>query len=60
MDIYKDITLILVTYRSERLILKNLEVLKQFPVNPTSTLHIQLLASAFDSPMSREDSANAK
>ena len=32
MDIYKDITLILVTYRSERLILRNLEVLKQFPV----------------------------
>ena len=32
MDIYKDITLILVTYRSEKLILKNLEVLKQFPV----------------------------
>ena len=32
MDIYKDITLILVTYRSEKLILKNLEVLKKFPV----------------------------
>ena len=32
MDIYKDITLILVTYRSERLILRNLDVLKQFPV----------------------------
>ncbi len=32
MNIYKDITLILVTYRSERLILKNLEVLKKFPV----------------------------
>ena len=32
MDIYKDITLILVTYRSEKLILNNLEVLKKFPV----------------------------
>ena len=32
MDIYKDITLILVTYRSEKLILKNLEVLRKFPV----------------------------
>ena len=32
MDIYNDITLILVTYRSEKLILKNLEVLKKFPV----------------------------
>ena len=32
MDIYKDITLILVTYRSEKLILKNLEILKKFPV----------------------------
>ena len=32
MDIYKDITLILVTYRSEKLILKNLEVLRRFPV----------------------------
>tara|TARA_Y100000768_G_scaffold379700_1_gene355778 strand:- start:58 stop:960 length:903 start_codon:yes stop_codon:yes gene_type:complete len=31
-NIYKDITLILVTYRSESLILKNLEVLKKFPV----------------------------
>jgi len=30
MNIYKDITLILVTYRSEKLILKNLEVLKKF------------------------------
>ena len=30
MNIYKDITLILVTYRSEKLILKNLEVLKDF------------------------------
>ena len=29
---YKDITLILVTYRSEKLIIKNLEVLKKFPV----------------------------
>ena len=32
INIYKDITLILVTYRSENLILKNLEVLKKFPV----------------------------
>ena len=32
MDIYKDITLILVAYRSEELILSNLEVLKMFPV----------------------------
>ena len=32
INIYKDITLILVTYRSEKLILKNLEVLKKFPV----------------------------
>ena len=32
MDIFKDITLILVTYRSEKLIIKNLEVLKKFPV----------------------------
>ena len=31
-SIYKDITLIIVTYRSENLILKNLEVLKKFPV----------------------------
>ena len=32
MNIYKDITLILVTYRSENLILRNLDVLKKFPV----------------------------
>ena len=32
INIYKDITLILVTYRSEKLIIKNLEVLKKFPV----------------------------
>ena len=32
MNIYKDITLILVTYRSEKLILKNLDILKKFPV----------------------------
>ena len=32
INIYKDITLILVTYRSENLIVKNLEVLKKFPV----------------------------
>ena len=31
MDIYKDITLILVTYRSEKLIQRNLKVLKKFP-----------------------------
>ena len=31
-NIYNDITLILVTYRSETLILKNLKVLKKFPV----------------------------
>ena len=29
---YKDITLILVTYRSEKLIIKNMEMLKKFPV----------------------------
>jgi len=32
MNIYKDITLIVVTYRSENLILKNLDALKKFPV----------------------------
>ena len=32
MNIYKDITLILVAYRSENLILKNLDILKKFPV----------------------------
>lgn len=32
MNIYKDITLILVTYRSENLVLKNLNILKKFPV----------------------------
>ena len=32
MNIYKDITLILVTYRSENLIIKNLDILKKFPV----------------------------
>ncbi len=32
INIHKDITLILVTYRSENIILKNLEVLKKFPV----------------------------
>ena len=31
-NMYNDITLILVTYRSETLILKNLKVLKKFPV----------------------------
>ena len=32
MNIYKNITLILVTYRSENLIIKNLDILKKFPV----------------------------
>ena len=32
INIYKDITLILVTYRSEKLIIKNMEMLKKFPV----------------------------
>ena len=32
INIYKDITLILVTYRSEKLILRNLDMLKKFPV----------------------------
>ena len=32
INIYKDISLILVTYRSEKLIIKNMEMLKKFPV----------------------------
>ena len=31
MRIYKDITLIIVSYKSEKLIIQNLQILKKFP-----------------------------
>ena len=32
MNIYDDLTIIIVTYRSEKLIIKNLDILKKFKV----------------------------
>tara|TARA_B100001059_G_C17772041_1_gene549018 strand:+ start:477 stop:1376 length:900 start_codon:yes stop_codon:yes gene_type:complete len=51
MNIYKDITLILVTYRSENLIKKNLEILKKFPViivDNSNSEELNLIVSKFD------------
>ena len=51
MNIYKDINLILVTYRSENLIKKNLEILKKFPViivDNSNSEELNLIVSKFD------------
>ena len=51
MNVYKDITLILVAYRSELLILKNLNVLKKFPtviVDNSNSEKLELILKKYE------------
>ena len=42
MSFYKDITIIIVSYKSEKLIIQNLEIIKKFRLNIISKLWIKL------------------
>ena len=50
MSIYKDITLIIVSYKSEKLIIQNLQILKKFPtiiINNSKTNEFNTLINDF-------------
>ena len=50
MSFYKDITIIIVSYKSEKLIIQNLQILKKFPtiiINNSKTNEFNTLINDF-------------